>query len=402
MNCKTAQSLLFDYLFDLLDQDEKQPLENHLGGCKACQGELVWARNRQKFLKSATLETFPEVQFRAEDLLGSATIPANSPIAVRSWSSLQWGLLVAAAVLLLILPVWGLLLKQDGDQGISLAYLQDSGIPGKITVSISQLEKTVNEAISQVQSGAGAPDTGHKALSVEKVETPSTKLKTVVFISDRPLKAGTPFEVKSVTLETPSLKLANEPLDIRYVLRGPGFEKSFSASGKGSTARNLPAKFPDGTDVRGIGLVLFDLPNGITGGPWELEVSESQGRFPTVRKNIPTEGFKPEITQTIRWDKDQYKSGDKVKLTVRVNQGDGKGIPGAKINLTLVFGGVPWNPETKSPRKAGLERIANENGECSLEFDLPEKPNSGQNEILIQTRNGESFLSGKYPLPFWR
>ena len=399
MNCITAQALLFDYLFDVLDQDEKQPLENHLAKCGKCTNELIWAKNQQKLLKSASMDSFPRDLFRVEDLLVQETTHSSSQKTGKSPIIPQWALMVAALALLLVLPVWAMLWKRDVDQEITLAFVQDSGQPGKTVVSMTQLEKTVSSAISLVQRGSEDVDVGHKALSIPKTTDSESGLKTIVFVSDTPLKPGTVFEVKSVTLQTASLKLAQDPLDIRFDLRGPGFERSISVDGKGSTPKNLPAKFADGSAVSGIGLVLFDLPKEISGGPWELVVSESRGRFPTVRKAIAIEGNKSEYTQAIRWNKEQYKAGDKARLTVRLNQADTKAVVGAKINITLVIGGVPWNPESKGSRKATLERVSNENGECILELEMPQKPVSGQNEILIQSRIGESFLSEKYPIP---
>jgi len=77
MNCNKTQALLLDYLFDVLDQDEKQPFDSHLKSCGDCQKELGRTKNQHKLLKSATLDSFPEVMFRAEDLLAPVTIPAE-------------------------------------------------------------------------------------------------------------------------------------------------------------------------------------------------------------------------------------------------------------------------------------------------------------------------------------
>ena len=402
MNCNTVRSLLLDFLFDLLDQNEKQPFEAHLLGCESCQKELDWARGRQKLLKSATLESFPEVHFRAEDLLSRQTEPSSSQSLGKARSISQWGFVAAAVALLLVFPIWGLLLNQERDSLISLAHNQESGLAGKTLVSLSELEKTVTDAVALAQNNPNEMASGHKALSVPNLEKSASELKTMILVPDAPLKPGSIFQAKSVTLESGSLKLAQEKLEIRFTLKGPGFEQSQSMDGMGSNSRNQPAKFRDGRDVSGIGLVLFELPREISGGPWELVVSESKGRFPTVRKNLPIEGIRPAITQTVRWDKEQYKSGEKARLTVRLTQGDGLSLAGAKINMTLILGGTPWNPEGKSSRKGGLERISDENGQCTLEFEIPARPNSGQNEVLIQSRSGEAFVSEKYPLPFWR
>jgi hypothetical protein len=126
MNCNKAQALLLDYLFDVLDQDEKQPFDSHLKSCGDCQKELSWAKNQQKLLKSATLDSFPEVMFRADDLLAPATTPAETQKTGKAWSVTRWGLMVAATALVMFLPAWALLWKQENNQvsweNKSLAY----------------------------------------------------------------------------------------------------------------------------------------------------------------------------------------------------------------------------------------------------------------------------------------
>ena len=39
--CETCQTLMLEYLYDLLDESERQPLQDHLAGCAALPGGLA-------------------------------------------------------------------------------------------------------------------------------------------------------------------------------------------------------------------------------------------------------------------------------------------------------------------------------------------------------------------------
>ena len=62
--CETCQSLMLEYLYDLLDESERQPLQDHLAGCAACQAALQQARQQQNLLAAAARIEFPAVAFQ--------------------------------------------------------------------------------------------------------------------------------------------------------------------------------------------------------------------------------------------------------------------------------------------------------------------------------------------------
>ncbi len=63
LSCETCRPQMLEYLYDLLESDERQALETHLNDCPACQAELVKARGQQQLLAAAAKMDFPEVRF---------------------------------------------------------------------------------------------------------------------------------------------------------------------------------------------------------------------------------------------------------------------------------------------------------------------------------------------------
>ncbi|HEY7154976.1 MAG TPA: zf-HC2 domain-containing protein, partial [Gemmataceae bacterium] len=64
-NCETCRSLMLEYLYDLLEGEERQTLEAHLTNCPACQAELVKAKGQRQLLATAAKMEFPDVRFTA-------------------------------------------------------------------------------------------------------------------------------------------------------------------------------------------------------------------------------------------------------------------------------------------------------------------------------------------------
>src|SRR5262249_37616702 len=61
--CHACQAQLLEYLYDLLDEADRQALAAHLGGCPACQAALVRAQAQQRLLAAAARLEFPAVRF---------------------------------------------------------------------------------------------------------------------------------------------------------------------------------------------------------------------------------------------------------------------------------------------------------------------------------------------------
>ncbi|MSR81262.1 MAG: zf-HC2 domain-containing protein, partial [Gemmataceae bacterium] len=147
MNCQTAKPLLLDYVYGALESVESQPLEQHLTGCGPCQQALVWTKSCQIKLKQASLEAFPELQFQAETLLNP--LLSAPPVKARKWSSSRWAFLVAAAVLILLFPVWFLFLNQEngqGPRGQEFVFADQDG--RKTGLELAQLELVFKEAVA--------------------------------------------------------------------------------------------------------------------------------------------------------------------------------------------------------------------------------------------------------------
>jgi hypothetical protein len=107
--CQALQAQLLEYLYDLLDADERRAAQDHLDGCAACQAELTRVRGQQRLLAAAARLEFPAVQFTppAEAVTAeppaaaparTVPLPAAAPRAARRFAWRRWA--VAAAVLL--------------------------------------------------------------------------------------------------------------------------------------------------------------------------------------------------------------------------------------------------------------------------------------------------------------
>ncbi len=106
-SCETYHAQMLEYLYDLLDEAERQALQGHLDSCAACQAELARARRQQALLAAAARMEFPEVRFVAPEAPVAETPPATLPLVpqrrARPW--LRWA--VAAIVLLALGGIGG-------------------------------------------------------------------------------------------------------------------------------------------------------------------------------------------------------------------------------------------------------------------------------------------------------
>src|SRR5947209_8567372 len=99
LGCHGCQELLLDHLYDVLDDEDRRALLEHLGGCPACQAALEQARAQQRLLARASRLHFPEVTFTppaGEPAAGPR--PAVLPLRPRTRPWRRWA--AAAAVLL--------------------------------------------------------------------------------------------------------------------------------------------------------------------------------------------------------------------------------------------------------------------------------------------------------------
>lgn len=105
--CETCQTQMLEYLYDLLDEGDRQQFQEHLAACPACQATLRQAQGQQSLLAAAARMEFPDVRFQAPvETPATLPLPAAQPAPAatcgsgkrRAWK--RWA--VAAAVLLAI------------------------------------------------------------------------------------------------------------------------------------------------------------------------------------------------------------------------------------------------------------------------------------------------------------
>ncbi len=63
LSCETCRDRMLEYLYDLLESDERQEWDAHMKDCPTCQAELVRAKAQQQLLAIAAKMTFPAVRF---------------------------------------------------------------------------------------------------------------------------------------------------------------------------------------------------------------------------------------------------------------------------------------------------------------------------------------------------
>jgi anti-sigma factor RsiW len=64
-SCEICRSQMLEYLYDLLEGDERQAWEAHVKDCPSCQAALVQAKGQQKLLAAAAKMEFANVHFTA-------------------------------------------------------------------------------------------------------------------------------------------------------------------------------------------------------------------------------------------------------------------------------------------------------------------------------------------------
>ena len=72
ITCSDAVRQLWEYLDRALDAQERERIEEHLGLCLRCCGEVEFARERRRFLRaSVAADLPPEVHDRLSGFLDS-------------------------------------------------------------------------------------------------------------------------------------------------------------------------------------------------------------------------------------------------------------------------------------------------------------------------------------------
>src|SRR5581483_1769798 len=99
-SCEQTQSQLLAYMYDLLEETDRQELQAHLETCNDCKAALARAQNQKRLLALAAKAEFPKVHFHApveEIPQQPATIAPP-----RSWGAYARRWAIAASITLLV------------------------------------------------------------------------------------------------------------------------------------------------------------------------------------------------------------------------------------------------------------------------------------------------------------
>src|SRR5438876_408502 len=106
-SCEAHQGQLLDYLYDLLEGEERTALLSHLETCGDCRAALDRAKWEQNLLATAARLAVPAVRFEAPSAQPVEAAPVLLPMPDRKPARRWRHLLVAAAVLIALgIPGW--------------------------------------------------------------------------------------------------------------------------------------------------------------------------------------------------------------------------------------------------------------------------------------------------------
>ncbi len=138
-SCQTCQGQMLEYLYDLLETDERRPFEDHLSTCAECQAGLRQAQGQKDLLAAAVHLAFPQVQFRPPQE-EPATVPMPARRSRRSWQ--RWALAAALLIGAVLVVSVSLLI---GDYSFTLRTVQQS------EASLAQLRIEMNETAEKIR-----------------------------------------------------------------------------------------------------------------------------------------------------------------------------------------------------------------------------------------------------------
>jgi anti-sigma factor RsiW len=241
-SCDTHHSQLLEYLYDLLEADERQALEAHLGACPACQAELARVRGQQRLLAAAARMDFSGVHFTpppaeaTQDPLPTVAGPCPvSPSAPRTSRRRRTWWAAAAAVLLAL-----------GGLGSSGWWYAHSYRPAEQLVSqhqqrIAEANRQAREAIAALNQLPEERAEHERAIS-RAVQERQVRVEVVGPAS---VAAGSPAEYK---VRTTNLDGAPADAEVNaQVMNGPvpvGKPVAVASAGQGVHRLTLPPDLP--------------------------------------------------------------------------------------------------------------------------------------------------------------
>jgi len=424
MDDSTRQRLL-ELIYDLLPEDEAAELRRRIGA----EPELAAAYDEARaaaelFGEAARLPTRPIQLKRPETAMSTPPEPPRPKPALKPngpatpvWARVaNWAVGLAAALLLLVsagsywyhieqvreLEAENMRLRVTGpatiQAGVETTYRIDTtaitgqGMPaeiefavyspddkrllwhkdttgddGRLDVSVPANMDLPQRAVLTVAARRAGPGAGEKE---ELVET-SVSVERVRYAThlalDKPLyQPGETVYYRSLTLSRFGLAVEQE-MPIHFEILDP-------------SGAVVPDSQLDGVTERGVGNGAFLIPAGMAGGEYTLVVRSLDEAFPEERRPFFVRRYRlPRLKKELELQRDSYSPGDTVVADFLAERAEGGAAADARLRVIATVDGHTVHQEDARADKAGA---------CQIEFDLPEKIEQGDGQLVVVVDDG--------------
>lgn len=251
LNCETCCSRMLEYLYDLLEDDERQAWNAHLQDCAACQAELARAKTHQNLLATAAKMEFANVHFAAPAATDRA---ATLPLQTKS-PRLHWRRWLAAAAVLLAVGLAGAV----GWYGRDYRRIEET-----VALAEERIEQAKKDRLEAEQQIAQLPRQKEERIKA----VVDTQLQVEVQ-GPASIRAGAPTDYQIFTRNLNNHQPALAQVSVEVTDRGQTIAKPLAAAGDrpGEYRFTLPPDLPIRPDSRPV-LVVSARRNA--GSPVEL------------------------------------------------------------------------------------------------------------------------------------
>ncbi len=212
--------------------------------------------------------------------------------------------------------------------------------------------------------------------------------------TDKPLyQPGAVVHFRSLTLDRATLKPADEPLDLVFVVRDAlGAETAIVAGGNQlALADGTTVAGPDGKPVRGIGAGDWPIPATAKGGEYTLAVKEANGRFPEERRKFLVNQYQAaKLNKELEWAKKSFGPGDEVVANCKVTNAAGP-VGRQPVTAQAYVDGQPVPVPACGPTSA--------DGTVVVRFKLPKQIEKGEGSLTVRFTDGGNRDSLVKPIP---
>ena len=184
---------------------------------------------------------------------------------------------------------------------------------------------------------------------------------------DKPLyQPGETIYYRSLTLSRFGLNV-DRPITLRFEILDPGV-----AAVAGSQL--------EGVTQRGVGNGTFRIPDSAAGGEYTLVAKSPENAFPEERRAFHVSRYRlPRLKKELEFVRDSYAPGDRVVADFAAERAEGPAAAKAKLTvIATVDGQVVHRQDTQ----------ASAGGSFQIEFDLPEKIERGDGQLVVVVDDG--------------